>query len=102
MSMITTKTAVITDCVSDTLDESILLAKKPVIIKGLVSRWKLVQQGRQSDVSAIRYLKSFYNGRPSVACIGPPDIRGRFFYDDQGTQLNFQTQQMKIDEVLDL
>jgi hypothetical protein len=47
-------------------------------------------------------LKSHYNGRPSVACIGPPEIQGRFFYDALGTELNFDTQQTTIDAVLDL
>ncbi|HOY23507.1 MAG TPA: cupin-like domain-containing protein [Cellvibrio sp.] len=102
MSTITATTTVITDYVSDTLDERILSSKEPVIIKGLVNHWKLVEEGRQSDSRAIHYLKSHYNGRPSVACIGPPEIQGRFFYDALGTQLNFDTQQMKIDEVLDL
>lgn len=102
MLTISTKTTVITGYDGQVLDESILSSKQPVILKGLVSRWNLVKQGRESDGDAIRYLKSHYNGRPSVACIGSPEIRGRFFYDKKGTQLNFQTQQMKIDEVLDL
>jgi hypothetical protein len=102
MSMITATTTVITDCASDALDEIIFSAKKPVIIKGLINHWKLVEQGRQSDTSAMHYLKAHYNGRPSVACIGSPDIQGRFFYDADRTQLNYQAQQMKVDEVLDL
>ena len=102
MLPIATNTKIITDCEREALDESIFSSKEPVVIKGLVNHWKLVESGRQSDVSAIQYLKSFYNGRPAVACIGPPDIQGRFFYDAEGTQLNFDTRQMKIDEVLDL
>jgi hypothetical protein len=102
MSTITATTTVITNHVSETVDERILSSKKPVIIKGLVNHWKLAEEGRQSDGHAIDYLKSHYNGRPSVACIGSPEIQGRFFYDAQGTQLNFDTQQMTIDAVLDL
>ena len=94
MSTITAKTSVITDYVSETLDERILSSKKPLVIKGLVNHWKLVAEGKQSDSCAMSY--------PSVACIGSPEIQGRFFYDALGTQLNFDTQQMKIDEVLDL
>lgn len=100
--MITARTKVITDYQSETLDDRILSSKEPVIIKGLVNHWTLVAEGRKSDSSAIDYLKSHYNGRPSVACIGSPEINGRFFYDAQATQLNFDTQQMKVDEVLDL
>jgi Cupin-like domain len=102
MSMITALTRVVTDYANEALDESILSSKSPVIIKGLVKHWKLAEQGRQSDYCAIDYLKSHYNGRPSVACIGPPEIQGRFFYNAEATELNFNTQQMKIDEVLDL
>jgi hypothetical protein len=102
MVTITTNTAVITDSVSETLDESIISSKKPVIIRGLVKHWKLVEEGQQSDSSAISYLKSHYNGRPSLACIGPPEIQGRYFYNSQRTQLNYDTQQTTIDDVLDL
>ncbi|HEY0892122.1 MAG TPA: cupin-like domain-containing protein [Cellvibrio sp.] len=102
MSMITATTTVITDYTSETLDERILSSKTPVIIKGLVKQWKIVEQGHQSESNAIDYLKSHYNGRPSVASIGAPEIHGRFFYNAEGTQLNYQTRQMRIDEVLDL
>jgi Cupin-like domain len=102
MSTISATTTVISDYESKSLDETIFLSKKPVIIKGLVNHWKLVEEGRKSDSNAINYLKSHYNGRPSVACIGPSEIQGRFFYDAEATKLNFDTQQMKVDEVLDL
>jgi len=102
MSMITTQTAVITDYESQAVDERILSSKEPVIIKGLVKHWKLVEQGLQSESKAIDYLKSHYNGRPSIACIGAPEIQGRFFYNAERTELNYQTQKMRVDEVLDL
>lgn len=102
MSMITATTTVITDYTQEALDDSILSSTEPVIIKGLVSHWKLVEQGRQSASNAIDYLKSHYNGNPSFACIGAPEIQGRFFYNAEGTELNYQTQQMRIDDVLDL
>lgn len=102
MVTIATKTAVIDGCSSESLDESVIASKKPVIIKGLVKHWRLVDEGRQSDSSAIRYLKSYYNGRPSFACIGPPEIQGRYFYNDQRTQLNYDIKKTTVDDVLDL
>lgn len=98
-TIITAKTAVIADCKDVTL-ESIFAAKKPIVIKGLLDDWQLLKRGRQSNDSAIDYLKTHYNGRPAVACIGPPEINGRFFYNQQATELNFRTEQMQIDEVL--
>lgn len=101
MSIATASTRVISDY-TGALSEDIFLSKKPVVLKGLVKNWKLVEQGLESDSSAIDYLKKHYNGRPSVACIGPAEINGRFFYNDQATELNFHTQEMRVDEVLDL
>lgn len=100
--MITARTTVITDYENRALDEQIFSSKEPVVIKGLAAHWKLVEQGRQSDGHAIDYLKSQYNGRPSTACIGPPEIQGRFFYNEERTQLNYDSRQMRVDEVLDL
>lgn len=97
---ITAKTTVITDY-KDVSLEQIFAGGKPVIIKGLIHHWPLVEQGRQSNNKAIDYLKSHYNGRPATACIGAPEINGRFFYNDQATELNYQTQPMRIDDVLD-
>lgn len=102
MLPITRKTKVVECGQVGQIDESVLPPDQPVIIKGLVDNWKIVEKGKQSDNSAIEYLKSFYNGRPSVACIGEPTIKGRFFYNEERTELNFQTQQIKIDDVLDL
>lgn len=102
MSSITAKTTTITDCLNGVLEERILSEKRPVILKGFVNHWKLVEEGLTSDDRAIQYLKSHYNGRPSVACIGPPEIQGRFFYDALGTELNFDTQKTTIDAILDL
>jgi len=102
MSMITARTKVITDYQSRPLDEAVFSSKEPVVIKGLINHWKLAEQGRQSDSHAINYLKSHYNGCPSTACIGSPDIKGRFFYNEERTQLNYDSRTMRVDEVLDL
>lgn len=102
MSIITARTKVITDYECGPLDESIFASKQPVVIKGLVNHWRLVEQGRQSDAVAIDYLKSHYNGRPSNACIGSSDINGRFFYNEDRTELNYDSRKMHVDEVLDL
>src|SRR5690606_22075441 len=102
MTIITAQTKVITDYQSRALDEEVFSSKEPVVIKGLVNHWKLAEQGRLSNSHAINYLKSHYNGRPSNACIGSPDIKGRFFYNEARTELNYDSRKMPVDEVLDL
>lgn len=102
MALITATTKVITDYEHRPLNDDILKFKEPVILKGLVNQWNIVEKGRQSDEHAIDYLKSHYNGKLSNACIGPTDIKGRFFYNSDYTELNYDSRKMRVDEVLDL
>ena len=41
-----------------------LSAASPLLLKGLVRDWALVQAGSRSAQDAMAYLRSFYNGRP--------------------------------------
>ncbi len=76
-------------------------ANKPLILKGLVREWALVQAAAQSDRAAVDYLKQFYNGRPTKVYFGKPGIRGRYFYEDDCQTMNFDTRQAQADEVLE-
>jgi hypothetical protein len=79
--------------------EELLAANEPVILKGLISDWPLVQQGLQSPQSALEYISSFYSGKPIVRFTGPPEIRGRFFYNAEMTGLNFNADQVSFNDV---
>ncbi len=74
---------------------------EPLVLKGLVKEWKLTGEGLQSNSRAVDYLKSHYNGNPSLVCFGDPSIKGRLFYNDDVTQLNYETRRARIDETLD-
>lgn len=78
-----------------------MVASEPVILKGLVNDWQLVKAGLSSDEAAIDYLKSFYNGKTVGTFFGAPEIKGRFFYNEDITGLNFETRRAPMDEVLD-
>lgn len=82
------------------LDE-LMAAQRPTVFKGLAREWPLVRQGLQSARAAMAYLKGLDGGRPVVAYTGPPEIEGRFFYDDGFTGLNFRAQRVGLSEFLD-
>jgi hypothetical protein len=67
----------------------LLAADKPVILKGLAADWPLVQAGKDSPHAAMAYLSSFDSGKPIVRFAGKREIRGRFFYNEAMTALNF-------------
>ena len=70
----------------------ILARNQPVILRGLVADWPAVQAAQTSDLVLADYLRGFERGQLIEAMIGPPAIKGRFFYD--GAQgLNFERRQ---------
>ena len=102
MTSIAAKTQVIENCSLGLIPEEILTGEKPVILKGIVRDWKLVDLGLQSTQATIDYLKQHYNGKPSFAYFGEPSVKGRFFYDEHVTRLNYDNKPTRVDDFLDL
>jgi len=85
----------------------IAAAKAPLILRGLVLHWPLTQLSLDAAGSAYdnasacaAYLLSFYNGRPTQVYQGAAGQRGRYFYNDSRTALNYVTQTGQVDAVL--
>ncbi len=74
-------------------------ANEPVILRGLVSNWELVKVGKDSPEKAMTLLESRYSGRPVGLSIAPPDINGRFFYNDDCTGFNFESKSVELGEI---
>lgn len=102
MLKIDKKTKVLEGIRADSIPyQELIAAAEPVILKGVASDWALVKAGLASDQQAIDYLRSFYNGRTVGTFVGPPEIKGRFFYNENLTGLNFETKRLPMDEVLE-
>ncbi len=80
----------------------ILPAAKPVVLRGAVSDWPVVQAGRESPAALAAYLKRFDQGRPVRAMLGNPSIGGRFFYNADLSDFNFRAEQVQLTSALDL
>lgn len=63
---------------------------KPAVLRGLASDWPAVRTARQGDREIVTYLKRFRSAMRPAAIVGPPEIDGRFFYNEDLTALNFQ------------
>lgn len=99
---IVTQTKVIHGISPDSIPfDDLMAGQAPVILKGLARDWPLVQAGLRSPEEAMNYVKGFYQGRPVTAFTGDPAIRGRFFYNDDLTALNFTAGRVQLDEFLD-
>ncbi|MDF2178787.1 cupin-like domain-containing protein [Aliiglaciecola sp. CAU 1673] len=75
-------------------------ADKPMLLKGLVKDWPLVQAAKQSDDAALSYLASFDSNVPITAYLGGPDIDGRIFYNDDFSGFNFERAQLPLKQLL--
>ena len=83
------------------LDAAVLQSTEPVLLRGLVKHWPLVQTARQSDNDFCNYLRRFGNDTKIGLWRGPPEIEGRFFYNDEFTGFNFQREIHRFGSLLD-
>jgi hypothetical protein len=93
---------VLEGCEPDRLPlDQLLAVGKPTVLKGLVRTWGLVRAGLRSIDDAMDYLRSFDNGKILSASFAGPEARGRLFYNDDFTNLNFDARRVKLAEVLE-
>lgn len=84
---------------ADSLSADMLKLSEPVIFRGLVKHWPLVNHGQQSAQQAQQYLQQFYNNKKVHTLIAPYKTNGRFFYTDDLSGFNFTKQNMVLTDV---
>jgi hypothetical protein len=82
-------------------ENEILPARQPAVLRGLLRDWPAVKAGRQSQSSVANYFKRCDNGGTINAMVGPPQIKGRFFYSDDFQSFNFESRDVSISTALD-
>src|SRR5262245_57797539 len=78
----------------------ILPAGAPALMRGAVSDWPAVRAA-SSARSLAQYLRGFDTGASAETMHGPPSIRGRFFYNDDLTGLNFERNSQPLTQSID-
>jgi len=91
---------IITDCEPNQIPAEILQSDQPVVLKGLVRDWPLVTLSSAGPSKVAAYLRHYYNGQATQIFQGEPQHKGRYFYNDDATQLNFDIRLGQITEVL--
>ena len=77
----------------------LLTDERPAVLKGVVRDWPLARAA--SPAEAAGYLKSFYQGRPVLAFIARPELKGRFGYTQDATRLDFISERGPLTDYLD-
>lgn len=83
------------------LSDELLTRTQPAVLRGLVASWPVARAGRESATATDAYLRRFYKDATVNAMLGPPDIGGRFFYNDDLTGFNFKPVRIRLDAVLE-
>jgi len=83
------------------LSPEVLHSTEPVLLRGLVSDWPLVQAARRSDADFCALLREFGRNANVGLWRGAPSIDGRFFYRDDFKGFNFQAEIRGLDALLD-
>jgi hypothetical protein len=84
-----------------TFRDEILPAAEPAVLRGAIRDWPAVRAGIESPAAIAAYLRGFDRGATADAMIGDPSIRGRFFYNDAMTGLNFERRTDRLAALLD-
>ncbi len=85
---------------STVLTDALLRSTEPVILRGLVTHWPVVQAGLASAGGAADYLRGFYRDATVVAFLGAPEFEGRFFYNEDLSGFNFSAVRARLDAIL--
>ena len=85
----------------ETLLEAVAAASGPFVLRGLADSWGVVEKARGSDRDVTDYLRRFDGGVPVVASIGAPENRGRVFYNDDVSAMNFDKHDTQLAWVLE-
>lgn len=84
----------------ESMPEEILAERRPAVLRGAFRNWPFVRAARESDQAAIDYLDRFYNGRLVNTIVAPSSERGRFFYRPGSKEMNFQSSDQNLSNVL--
>ncbi len=71
-------------------DTEVRAAGQPVILKGLVDHWPIVQAARQGDEALVAAISANAAAEPIGFSSLPPDAGGLFHYTADGSELNFR------------
>jgi hypothetical protein len=75
---------------------------QPLVIRGLVADWPVVQAACGSPASLKDYLAAFDVGGQVEAYLGSPAIGGKYYYTPEFKGFNFERRMMKLREALQL
>ena len=85
----------------DKVPQDILHSSRPVILKGFVEQWPVVEQAKSGDRSVVDYLLSLYNEQHVTVLECEESMKGRFFYNEDYSGFNFTRAKASLKQVFE-
>jgi hypothetical protein len=92
---------VITGCDPSALPQEVLTSEKPLILRGLISNWPIVRAATEGPQAVLSCIREYYRDKPVSLFLGAPEIKGRFFYNEDMTGFNFLQMDANLGDVFD-
>ena len=83
------------------LPDDVLRSPRPLVLRGLVAHWPMVEAARRSAAEGAAYLRRFDRQAPVVAQVAPAESGGRFFYNEDLSGFNFAPQRVPLAAVME-
>jgi hypothetical protein len=90
------------DLMSKRFQREVVEGCQPVVLRGLVAEWPVVQAARGSAARLRDYLAAFDVGARVEAYLGNPTIAGKYYYAADFKGFNFERRMMKMLDALQL
>jgi hypothetical protein len=87
-------------CAADQIPQEILQSSQPIILRGLVDDWPMVESAKISAVGAVDYLSKYSTDEPLTVYRGKPEIKGRVFYNQELDGFNFDILRLPLSQVV--
>jgi len=79
----------------------LLAAGQPVVLKRVAIDWPIIRHRQNGAAAFISQLKAFDAGRQVTGYVGAPEMKGRFFYNDDMTGFNYEVVMSGLGSFLD-
>ena len=87
-------------CKADNIPQGVLYSSQPIILRGLVDNWPMVESAKISAVQAVDYLAKYSTHEPLTVYRGEPEIKGRVFYNQDFNGFNFDVLRLPMTQVV--
>ena len=78
------------------LSEDVITSTEPLVLRGLVKNWPMVEAACESAQHAVDYLNQFSTDEPLTVYRGDASIDGRVFYNEDFSGFNFQVDRLPM------